>query len=211
MKKSAIATFILAAVLANVTAAGTHLVGGSANQGNGIPFRPMESGMRWQTIWHQTDIAEAGTITKVEFQTQSITEAGTFYNCNILLCHTSLAHVTTAFHSNYSGNTPVTVFVGTKVVPVMPQGQWFPAAESINFEYNNTNNLLIEIHWSGASGETMCSIYSNSRGKAGRVFALDPNANTGTVTENYDTIGRITISPTGVEPTSLGRIKGLYN
>jgi hypothetical protein len=190
MKKTAITALILAVVLANVASAGVHLVGGTATNGNGIPFRPTESGMRWQTIWFQTDIAEAGTITKVELQANDISYAATFYNCYVLLCHTSLAKVTTVFYSNYSGNTPVTVFLGTKVIPVMPQGQWFAVAESINFEYNNTDNLLIEIHWSGAVGEHMCAISSNNRGKAGRVFALDPNATTGSVSADTDTIGR---------------------
>jgi hypothetical protein len=211
MKKYVSLTLALVVVTATLASAGVHVVAGPGTGGNTIPFWPSQPGMRWQTIWHKADINEGGAVTKVEFQAYRISTASTFTTCKVLLCHTSLAHVTTSYVGNYSGKTPVTVFSGTKVVPVTAQGQWWTVVDPTNFTYNNSDNLLIEVSWVSGSPSTVCHCYINSRGKAGRVYAYSATASSGTVTANYDQLGRITIRPTAVSPTSLGRIKGLYN
>ena len=211
MKKLVFLTLALIIVTSTLAAAGVHVVGGTSTGGNTIPFWPTRPGMRWQTIWHKADINEAGAVTKVEFQAYSISTASNFTTCKVLLCHTSLAHVTTSYVGNYSGKTPVTVFSGTKVVPATAQGQWFTVVDPTTFTYNNSDNLLIEVSWVSGSGGSVCHCYTNSRGKAGRVYAYSATASSGTVSTNYDQLGRITITPTAVAPTSLGRIKSLYN
>lgn len=210
MKKLVFLTLALVLAASTVAVAGVHLVGGNKTGANTIPFWPTRPGMRWQTIWHKTDINEAGAISKVEFQASTISVTSTFTGCNVLLCHTSLGHVTTSYKGNYDGKTPVTVFSGTKVVPATPSGQWFTVVTPTNFTYNNSDNLLIEISWVSGSGGTVCHCSINSGGKAGRLYAYDPKAETGTVTRNYDQLGRITIGPSGVAPTSLGRVKSLF-
>ena len=210
MKKLVFLTLALVLTASTIAVAGVHIVGGTGTGGNTIPFWPSQPGMRWQTIWHKADINEAGAVTKVEFQSYRISTASTFTTCKVLLCHTSLTHVTASYTGNYGGKTPVTVFSGTKVVPVTAQGQWWTVVEPTNFTYNNTDNLLIEVSWVSGSPSTVCHCYINSRGKAGRVYAYSATATTGTVTTNYDQLGRITIGYVGVAPTSLGRVKTLF-
>jgi hypothetical protein len=192
--------------------AGTYLVGGTYTGGNTIPFWATYGGMRWQTIWDKSRITESGAVSKVELITYStgISTTNTFNTCKILLCHTSLTHVTTSYSGNYSGNTPVTVFSGTKVIPATGGNTWVSIVEPTNFTYNNANNLLIEVSWVTASGYR-CDFQVNSRGSHGRIYSNNPNATSGSVTNNYDQLGRITIGYVGVAPTSLGRIKSLYN
>jgi hypothetical protein len=210
VKKYALLTMALVLAAYTIAVAGVHIVAGPSTGANTIPFWPSQPGMRWQTIWHKTDINEGGDVTKVEFQASTVSSTCTFTGCKVLLCHTTLAHVTTSYVGNYSGKTPVTVFDGTKVVPATPTGQWFTVVDPTNFTYNNTDNLLIEISWVSGSPSTVCHCYINSRGKAGRVYAYNPTATTGTVTANYDQLGRITIFNVGVAPTSLGLVKSIF-
>lgn len=202
----------MALVLAasTVAVAGVHTVAGPSTGANTIPFWASQPGMRWQTIWHKADINEAGAITKVEFQASTITTNYSFTGCKVLLCHTTLGHVTSTYANNYGGKTPVTVFSGTKVIPATARGQWVTIVTPTNFTYNNSDNLLIEVSWVSGSPGGVCHCYINSRGKAGRVYAYSPTATTGSVTNNYDQLGRITIGNVGVAPTSLGRVKSLF-
>jgi hypothetical protein len=211
MKKFVFLTLALVVGASTAAVAGQHLVGGTGNGGNTIPFWATYGGMRWQTIWVQNQINEAGPVSKVEFITYStgINATNTFNQCKILLCHTTLTHVTTSYSGNYTGNTPVTVFNGTKVIPATGGNTWVTIVDPTNFTYNNTNNLLIEVSWVTASGYR-CDFQVNSAGQSGRLYSNNPVAETGSVTNNYDQLGRITIGFEGVAPTSLGRIKGLY-
>jgi hypothetical protein len=77
------------------------------------------------------------------------------------------------------------------------------------FSYNNTDNLLYEVSWTGGFvGPNY--INHTSSGQAGRVYAPRATASSGNVNAGYGTLARITIVPTAVEPTSLGRVKSLY-
>ena len=212
MKKLVFLSLACVVIASTAAVAGQHLVGGSATGGNTIPFWATYGGMRWQTIWSQSNINEAGPISMVEFITYStgISSTNTFNTCKILLCHTTLTHVTASYTGNYGGNTPVTVFDGTKVIPATGGNTWVSIVEPTNFTYNNTNNLLIEVSWVSATGYR-CDFQVNSRGSHGRVYSNNPTASSGSVTNNYDQLGRITVGYVGVAPTSLGRIKTFYN
>jgi hypothetical protein len=202
-------------VAAPIAFAGVHVVGGAGGTGNTIPWWGNSSSypqMRFQTIWRQSDIGESGTITLVEHQDWSASSGGgTFTGCLVKLCHTSLSAITSTFATNYGGNTPVTCFDGTKVVPDVSSGEWWTVLSGASlFDYNNTDNLLYEVSWTGRSGSPNY-INHTSSGYTGRVWASSATATTGSTTTGYGTIARITIRPgSGVAPTSLGRVKGLY-
>jgi hypothetical protein len=203
--------FLVAAPLAF---AGEHVVGGAGGTGNTIPWWGNSSTyleMRFQTIWLQSQIGEAGLVTKLEHQDWSASSTGgTFTGCLVKLCHTSLSAITTTFASNYGGNTPVTCYSGTVVVPDVSNGQWWTLfTGSTAFSYNNANNILYEVSWAGRSGGPNY-INHTSSGQTGRVYANSATASTGTMTSGYGTIARITIVSTSVKPTSLGRVKAMY-
>jgi hypothetical protein len=201
-------------VAAPMVFAGTHTVGGAGGTGNTIPWWGNSSSfpqMRFQTIWLQSQIGEGGTVTMLEHQDWSTSSSGgTFTGCLVKLCHTSLSAITATFATNYSGNSPITCLSGTKVVPNVSSGQWWTVFSSSSaFTYNNTNNLLYEVSWTGRSGGPNYINHTRS-GQTGRVYATSASATTGSVTVGYGTIARITIEPTGVAPTSLGRVKAVF-
>ena len=211
MKKHALLTLALVVATATAASAGVFLVGGGNTGGNTIPFWAAQAAMRWQTIWDKSNITEAGAVSKVELisYTGGIRTPSTFTGCKILLSHTTLTHVTTNFVANYGGQTPVTVFSGTKVIPAMGGSTWFTIVEPTNFTYNRTYNLLIEVSWTSGSG-SRSDFQINSRGSHGRIWAYNATASSGSVTTNYDQRGRITIGYVGVAPTSLGRVKSIF-
>lgn len=213
MKK--LASIAVALVVATSTAAvaGVHMVGGTGTSNNTIPFWGGRSdpGMRWQTIWLQSELNEAGSITKIEWQNwaSGTGRGGTFNTCRMYLCHTTLSAVTATFANNYGGKTPVQVYSGTFVIPSLPPNTWHTIVEPTNFVYNNSDNVLMEVTWVGPSlGST--TPFKTSTSGTGRVYAWNPTATTGSVTVNYGQYGRITIGGSGVEATSLGRVKSLF-
>ena len=95
MKKVALLTSALVLAAVAVAGAGVHVVGGTPGSNNTIPFRGGGTvpAYRWQTLWFQSEIDEAGPITKIEWYTWAPTQGGTFNNCDILLCHTNVSAV----------------------------------------------------------------------------------------------------------------------
>ncbi len=212
MKKVFIGIAVLVAAYAF---AGEHLVGGTPTSANTFPFAGSISQMRWQTLWYQSEITEAGAVSKIEWQVYDTAggAGGTWNDCKIYLCHTTVNAVTATFADNYGGFTPVLVYSGTYVMSPTSAGQWVTIVEPTNFTYNNTNNLLIEVSWPshGTAGSTFFKYRSSGGTMPGRVYnTTDANAATGTVTASYHQYGRITIGYVDVAPTSLGRVKALY-
>ncbi|MEE8639166.1 MAG: hypothetical protein V3T41_02025 [bacterium] len=214
MKKLVLLTMALVVATTTVAVAAVHTVGGAGGTGNTIPWWGNYSGLpqiRFMTIWRQSDIGEAGKITLVEHQDWSTSSSGgTFTGCLIKLCHTAVAAISSTFATNYGGNTPVTCFSGTKVVPNVSNGTWWTVMSGSSlFDYNNTNNLLYEVSWTARSGGPNYINHTRS-GQTGRVWAASATATTGSITVGYGTLARITIVPTGVAPTSLGRVKSIF-
>jgi hypothetical protein len=76
------------------------------------------------------------------------------------------------------------------------------------FNYNNRDNLLMEIRWKGSSGRnTYCKIYEAT---AGRCYAFNDAAQDGTVVDEGQYIRLHINTMAGLEPTSLGRVRALY-
>jgi len=213
MKKLAFVTACVVLAAAPLAFAAVHVVGGAGGSANTFPFSGNTTGHRWQQIWFQNQINEAGAITLVEFQRHASYSGpgGTYQDGDVLLCHTTLSAITNTYATNYGGNTPVTIFHGVISIRSGGAGEWFTVVGGIsNFTYNNVNNLLIEVSWaSGTSGSNFMN-YTSS-GQPGRLYAQSKSPATGSIGSGYGHIGRITIEPTGVSPTSLGRIKSLYN
>lgn len=215
MKKLVFAALALTIAMAGIAVAAVHNVGGSGSTGNTIPFWARSSyypQMRFQTMWLQSQINEAGDISNIEFQMYAgYTGAGGVFNgCKILLCHTTATTITSTFATNYGGGTPVAVFDGTYTLASYAGGTWVSIVKPTNFTYNNTRNLLFEVSWTGyASGGTNY-MYCDGSGGPGRIYASSATATTGTVQAGYWQKGRITVGYVGVAPTSLGRVKSIF-
>jgi hypothetical protein len=170
--------------------------------------------MRFQCLWRQRDIQEAGYVSKIEWYTYNrTTQGGTFNGCKILLCHTSLPTLTNNFANNYTGKTPITIYSGNYVHPRVTADTWHTiVAPTTTLNYNNTDNVLFECSWTSFSGGGTNHYRCRNGGSyGGRLVAANATATTGTLNGLYSQYGRLTIGFAGVEPTSLGRIKSLYN
>jgi hypothetical protein len=216
MRKHALLTLALVVATGTAAVAGVHIVGGTYTGGNTIPFWANSSyypQMRFQCLWRQTDIMEAGYVTKIEWLTYPrTTQGGMFNGCKILLCHTTLATLTANYANNYTGNTPVTLYSGNYVHPQVAGNTWHTIiAPTTTLNYNNKDNLLFECSWTSFTGggrnDYRCQ---NSGGYGGRVYASSATATTGTLGATYAQYGRLTIGYEGVAPTSLGRVKSLF-
>lgn len=216
MKKLVFLTLALAVAASTVAVAAVHVVGGGTpNTANTFPWgaRP---GMRWQTMWFKSELNEPGKVTKIEWQVYDrIAGAGGVYsNCDILLCNTTVSALTATYASNYGTATPVNVFTGTYTLAASPTNAWVTIVSPTNFTYANTGNLLMEVSWASATGGSNFFKYRSTGGTyPGRVYntsAGAKTATTGTLNTTYHQYGRITIEPTGVAPTSLGRVKSIF-
>jgi hypothetical protein len=210
-----IALGIIVATSGLAFASGTEKeVGGEPGRGNTNPFYATRAAMRYQCMWYQSEINENGPITKIEFKFHSYigTPPSNFDGYKVILCHTSKDKLTTNFKANYDFKTPFTVYEGAFDIPDnLTQDDWFTVcAPTSTFNYNNKNNMLMEVVWTEATG---CRnlFWISLAGQPGRVRAYNATATEGVLLANQGEIARITISKPAVSPTSLGRIRALYN
>ncbi len=172
-----------------------------------VPWRGMGYEMRFQCLWFQRDINYAGYINRVEFKYSSGSTSGAFNNCRVWLCHTTKTVLEPTFYNNYAGKTPVQVL---DTVSLELRGtEWIDVGISPGkFNYDNRDNLLMEIRWRGDSGHDIyCKIYSAA---GSRCYAFRDDAATGTVYAEGQYIRLHIGTMAGVEPTSLGRVRALF-
>jgi hypothetical protein len=169
------------------------------------PWTVWQPALRMQMLFDQSRIDYAGTINEFELEKNEMT--GTFNNVKFYLCHTPLATLTTDFAANYGGNTPKMVAsFATYELPAVQGVYPIPMAET--FDYDNVDNLLLEITWeSGSGGKVLCMM---DRLNGHHCVAYDHQATTGTVGE-YGFNALISFgSYPAVTPESFGRVKALY-
>jgi hypothetical protein len=210
MKKIEILTaaVVVAAILAPpVSATGKIVVVGARVGPDVVPWAGASAdSMRFQCLWFQSDINYAGYVNAVRLEKTNAAN-GKFNSVRVWLCHSRKTALEPNFANNYTGDTPVQV-LNMRSVTVSGTG-WFDLRINANqFNYNNRNNLLMEIRWNGDDGyDVPCW---RSRQQYSRCYAYDHNATTGTVYNNGQRI-RLTIGTmAGLEPTSLGRVKTLF-
>ena len=208
-------TLALVIAAAGGALAGPHIVGGTPGAADHVPWGGQDSACRFQCMWYQSEINEAGRVTKVEFQFRGYASGSppiTFNNVDMLLCHSSLNALTNNFQNNYDGKTPVKVYSGNFKIPAgLNEKDWFIQCEPNNFTYNNKDNLLFEISWSRNTASLNTFFWLSISGQPGRLYAENnKTATTGVLVTKDGQIARITISNPAVEATSLGRVKTLF-
>jgi hypothetical protein len=154
-----------------------------------------------------SDAVPPGTISKWEWYTY-IGSAGTFYSFKLRCCHTNLTALTTNFTANYGGNTPALVYSRSSQYIAGTPNAWFGFAFDTPFAYDAKHNLIMEVDWVGDTGGYT---YCRASSVAAR-FVYSYNSY-GPYVQNYLHYQRVTVEPSGVgvRPTSLGRVKALYN
>jgi hypothetical protein len=212
VKKVSLVTLALSAVLvlsAPALATGKMVEIGTTAANNAIPWWGSSyNSMRYQCLWFQADIGYAGYIQAIHWNRNTYTTSGTYSDCRVWLCHTTKTALEATFDNNYTGNTPVQVMNKTSFQ--MPAGpNWVDMGiDPDKFNYNNSNNLLMEIRWNGDGGVT--DYCTRSAQANSRIYASDHTATTGSVQNNGQCIRLYIGTMTALEPTSLGRVKTLF-
>jgi len=198
---------IVATLSAAAEGTGKVVTIGTEVTGHSVPWRGSGASMRFQCLWRQSDIGYAGYINAVEFRYSSGSSSGTFDNCRVLLCHTTKEELDYIFAENYAGRTPVTVLDVPKLA--LSGTEWIDIGiNAETFNYNNNDNLLMEILWRGDSNNNIyCKIYTD---RGNRCYAFNDNAGSGSVYGEGQYIRLHIGTMVSVEPTSLGRVKALY-
>lgn len=146
--------------------------------GNYIPFWGSSyDACRFMTLYLQSEINVAGEIVTLSFM-PSGSNVGTFDNVRVNLCHTSVTELSTTFDNNYSGNTPVEVMTVPSLLVGNAGNVWMDW--DISFDYNNTDNLVVEIQWNSDNGIAV-PIWRTTESVPRRLYAWDDMATTGTV------------------------------
>jgi hypothetical protein len=164
--------------------------------------------IRFQCLWFKSDINYAGYINEIHWNRGSFTTSGTYKDVRVWLAHTTKTALEATFDNNYTGKMPVLIM--NKASWQIPAGPgWVNFGTDTNkFNYNNSDNLLMEIRWNGDGGvNDACSRSGQARR---RVYAYDHRATTGTVSITGQCIRLYINTMTGVAPTSLGRVKTLF-
>jgi len=121
---------------------------------NVYPWYPGYSGFRFQMLYPASDIGRGGTIAQIALWATYFSWTGTYPNASVKMCHTPLTDLTETFNDNYGGNTPVWVYHNDALFRGGAAGMWDTVELTTPFEYNGTDNLLVEVTWIGsASGE----------------------------------------------------------
>jgi hypothetical protein len=132
------------------------LYGGSV--ANMVPFTNFASNMqKTQLLYPSSGINGSGYISGIGFPAAALTTNQT-YVVTIRLGHSTLTDlVATSWDANFNSGSPVTVTSGqTFIVPAgIPANAyiWLPLSNAFN--YNGTENLVVEIGVSSATGDTM--------------------------------------------------------
>jgi hypothetical protein len=182
----------------------TDVVIGTQTNGNTIPFWGSYGAVRFQTIFLQSEINLAGEIIKFAVMPQAISNP-TYDNLRLYFCHTTRSNdLSTVFDDNYNGSTPELVFDSASCTFTVNANEWleFP----VSFDYDNVNNLLLEIRWRGGSGQ---STYIWRWGTSGtgtfRVFFLGSDSSaTGSADFVHYYVKITIVTATGVEEVVLG-------
>jgi hypothetical protein len=148
-------------------------------------------------------------ITRVEYQSYDTYAAGNFYEFEMRLCHTPLSVLTTNFSQNYGGKTPVLVARASPFTINGVKDQWFAVKFTTPFEYNNRDNLIVELRWRNQQLTTKIEAWAYTASSNRLLINKGYNPTEGQLSPKTDRL-RITFSGVPVAPTSLGNVKALF-
>jgi hypothetical protein len=191
---------LLVVIIIGISFADTTFVTvGSPFRMNAIPFWGLNfDAFRFQVLYLQSEINHSGRIGAFGL-CSTTNQPSSFYNVKVMLCHTSVTQLYTEFNDNYAGNTPVIILEKDSLLVGTGQNltwYYFPA----DFDYNNTDNLLLEISWRGDAGSTV-NFWRNPNGSLRRCYAPSDTAKSGSVDNVNAYYANIGFVETGIVET----------
>jgi hypothetical protein len=121
---------------------------------------------------------------------------GIFLNGRVYACHTTVTELDSVYETNYDGNTPSAVMTQDTLFLRWKNGDWQGFGFDRPFDYNGTDNLILEFRWQGDNDSSVYDLgYYTSGNRA--MDARSSTAERGTP-RNYMPRFRIFYSLTGV-------------
>lgn len=154
-------------------------VGGASNQ---IPFTSNAIMQRVQNLYLAGDINGSGPITGVGMEIGALTTAQT-YTVTLKLGHATVNTLAANYDANYSGLPTTVANAVTFTVPEgVPAGSyvWIPVTGSFN--YNGTDNLLLEIIVSSATGGMYYTFHNHNIANVRLIYGPNDASNITTIT-----------------------------
>ena len=130
-----------------------------------VPFNDDPNAQREQQLYLASDINGSGPITGLGIQVGNLTLEET-YTVSVNLGHATVTTLASDYAANYSGS-PVTVAnaVSFTVPANVPANSyvWIPLPDAV-FTYNGTDNLILELDVTAATGDTAYGYHDHGSG-----------------------------------------------
>ena len=165
--------------------------------------------MRSQDLVLQEEGLTAGTITAWAWYASSLLSRGYFNDFKITLCHTGRSELVADFVANYDNRKPRKVYERNSLYTGSAVAYtWWGFDFDTPFEYDGDDNLIVEVFWQEREGGPgVVSYWTPMKGRCCMYAGPVP---TDPAVFDYLHCMRITVSPTAVAPTSLGRVKAVF-
>lgn len=108
--------------------------------------------MRVQVLYHGSEIGFSGRVRKISLMPATVVTSAYFNNFNIYLASVSRDELDAGFDENYEGSTPQSVFYEFSLDYAAPVDTWRDFTLTSAFDYDTTNNLLVEFEWKEYTG-----------------------------------------------------------
>ena len=129
---------------------------------SGLTFPFFNTDGRVQALYRAAELGTKGTISKIAFRARFDAVAETGFAYTVVMSHTSA----TTLGTNYAANlpSPVTVFNSTLDIPAALIGDWYEIPLSTSFNYNGTDNLVVDIDGTGGVPANAACILDTTTG-----------------------------------------------
>jgi hypothetical protein len=141
--------------------------------------------------WHRTSVGSP---------------SASFSNFSIYLGHGASDELGATFDDNYIAGTKTLVYSAPSITLTAAPEEWATIDLDIPFDYNGTDNLIMEIQWAGGSGTFYT--YAWDTGSDRCVTASHPSNPTGLVSSQMCQF-RIEL-PLALEHSTFGSIKSMF-
>jgi hypothetical protein len=121
---------------------------------------------------------------------------GVFLNARVLACHTTVTELDSVCKDNYAGNTPDTAMSRDTLSLGWANGEWQALEFEQPFNYNGSDNLILEFLWQGDDGGSVYNLGYYTSGN--RAVDARPSAAERGIPRNYMPRFRIHYSTTGI-------------
>jgi hypothetical protein len=121
---------------------------------------------------------------------------GIFLNARVYACHTTVTELDSVYEDNYAGKTPKAAMSRDTLYLRWQNGVWHGLGFDSPFDYDGTDNLILEFRWQGDNDSSVYDLGWYTPGNRA-MDAKSSTAERGTP-RNYMPRFRIFYSPTGI-------------